>query len=168
MDALACYLRQEDNNIGPTVKAFIEDNLKNLDYSHQLDKTKIYSQGHVYNLLKIYNTLNLEYFKNKLNLHITWFGKPIQSGSSRVTFGLYYDQIRLIKINRLLDSPSFPDYFVSYVVYHEMLHHVCPSYFDAKGQHQIHSKEFKAREVEFEHYELAQTWIKENHASFFI
>jgi hypothetical protein len=68
----------------------------------------------------------------------------------------------------LLDSPSFPDYFVSYVVYHEMLHHVCPSYFDAKGLHQIHSKEFKAKEIEFKHYDLAQTWIKKNHSSFFI
>lgn len=168
MDALACYLRQEETIIGPTVKAFIEDNLKNLDYSHQLDRSKMYSQGHVYNLLKVYNDLNREYFNDKINLHITWFGKAIQKGSSRVVFGLYYDQSRLIKINRLLDSPSFPDYFVSYVVYHEMLHHVCPSYFDHKGQNQIHTKEFKAREVEYQHYDLAQTWIKENQASFFI
>lgn len=168
MDALACHLRHRDHIIGPTVKAFIEENLRNLDYSHQLDKSKIYSQGHFYNLLRIYNALNREYFNDKLNLHITWFGKPMQKGGSRVTFGLYYDHIRLIKVNRLLDSPSFPDYFVSYVVYHEMVHHVCPSYFDGKGQHHIHSKEFKAREVKFEHYDLAQTWIKENHASFFI
>lgn len=168
MDELACYLRQEEDNIGSTVRAYIEENLKNLDYSHQLDKSKMYSQGHVYNLQKVYNDLNNEYFDGELNLHITWFGKAIQKGSSRVIFGLYYDQSRLIKINRLLDSPSFPDYFVSYVVYHEMLHHVCPSYFDNKGQHQIHTKEFKAREVKFKYYDLAQTWIKENHASFFI
>lgn len=40
MDALACHLRHRDHIIGPTVKAFIEENLRNLDYSHQLDKSK--------------------------------------------------------------------------------------------------------------------------------
>lgn len=168
MDALACYIRQEDADIAPSIKAFIEDNLKHLDYSHQLDLKKLYSQGHAYNLQKIYNTLNVEYFKNKLNLYITWFGKSTPSSRSQVTFGLYHDAQRLIKVNRLLDSPSFPDYFVSYVVYHEMLHHVCPSYFDAKGQHHIHSKEFKEREVQFKYFDLAQKWIKDNEAIFFI
>lgn len=168
MDALACYIRQEETIIGPTVKAFIENSIQNLNYSHELDKSKLYSQGHVYNLLKIYNDLNLEYFKSQLDLNITWFGKPLQKAGSRVTFGLYYDQIRLIKVNRLLDSPSFPDYFVSYVVYHEMLHNVCPSYYDDSGQHHIHSKEFKAKEAEFKHYDLAKAWIKKNHSSFFI
>lgn len=168
MNALACYLRQEDKSIAPSVKAFIEDNLKNLDYSHQLDRKKMYIQGHVYNLRQIYDALNFEYFHNKLNLHITWFGKAIQRTGSRVVFGLYHDPIRLIKVNRLLDSPSFPDYFVSYVVYHEMLHHVCPSYVDAKGQHHIHSKEFKEKETAFRYYGLAQKWIKDNQACFFI
>lgn len=167
MDDLACYLRQEDKSIAPTVKAFIEDNLKNLDYSHLIDRKKLYSQGHVYNLQKVYDDLNKEYFENKLNLNITWFGKPLQRGRSRVTFGLFYDPLKLIKVNRLLDSPSFPDYFVSYVVYHEMVHYVCPAYFDAKGQHHIHTKEFKEREAKFRYFGLAQNWIKENQASFF-
>jgi hypothetical protein len=167
MDALACYLRQEDKHISSSVKAFIEDNLKNLDYSHQLDRSKLYSQGNVYNLQQIYDTLNREYFQNKLQLYITWFGKPSQRSRSRVTFGLYHDPLRLIKVNRLLDSPSFPDYILSFVVYHEMLHHVCPAYFDANGQHHIHSKEFKEREELFRHYDLAQKWIKDNQANFF-
>lgn len=168
MDALACYLRQEDTCIAPSIMEYIEDNLKHLDYSHQLNPKKLYSQGHVYNLQKIYKTLNGEYFRNKLNLSITWFGKAMQRYGSRVFFGLYHHPTRLIKVNRLLDSPSFPDYFVSFIVYHEMLHHVCPSYFDENGQHHIHSKEFKEREVEFEHYDLAQEWIKNNQACFFI
>lgn len=167
MDALACYLKQEDKNIAPTVKAFIEDNLKNLDYSETLDQSKLYSQGNVYNLQNIYNSLNQEYFDNKLDLKITWFGKA-QRFRSRVTFGLYHDPLKLIKINRLLDSPSFPDYLLSYVIYHEMLHHVCPAYYDSNGYHHIHSKEFKEREVQFRYFHMAQKWIKENQANFFI
>ena len=129
--------------------------------------TKLYSQGNVYNLKKIYDELNEEYYDGKLNLSITWFGKPWQRPRSRVTFGLYHDSLRLIKINRLLDSPSFPDYLVAYVVFHEMVHHVCPAYMDENGYHQIHSKEFKAEEARYRHFALAERWIKENQANFF-
>ena len=167
MDALACYLKKKDRAIGPTVKAFSEDRLKTLDYSHQIDLTKIYSCGNVYNLQQIYNDLNAEYFNNALKLRITWFGKPSQRCRSRLTFGLYHDPVKLIKINRMLDSPSFPDYLVSYVVYHEMVHNVCPSYFDENGFHQIHSKEFKKKEEEFRYYDLAQDWIKKNRENLF-
>jgi hypothetical protein len=48
-----------------------------------------------------------------------------------------------------------------------MLHHVCPSYVDEKGLHRIHSKEFKNKEKQFIHYELAQRWVREHHADFF-
>jgi hypothetical protein len=66
-----------------------------------------------------------------------------------------------------MDSPSFPDYVVDFVVYHEMLHHVCPSYYDKKGYHHIHSKEFKEKEQEFKHFNLASDWIKRNQNNFF-
>lgn len=168
MDSLACYLRREQKIVPPSVKAFIENRLQALDYSHELDRKKLYSQGHVYNLQQIYDNVNCEYFKGNLNLHITWYGKPMFRGRSRVVFGLYHDPLRLIKINRLLDSPAFPDYFVSYVVYHEMLHHVCPAYYDGKGHHHIHSKEFKEKEMMFRHYHLAQKWIKDNKAHLFV
>lgn len=167
MDALACYLKREDKIIASSVKAFIEDKLKNFDYSQQVDHKKLYSQGNVYNLQQIYNDLNEEYFDNQLNLYITWFGKPNRRCRSRVTFGLYHDPLRLIKVNRLLDSPSFPHYLVAYVIYHEMVHHVCPPYFDANGQHHIHTKEFKEKEALFRHFELAQDWIHKNKENFF-
>ena len=167
MEALACYLRRQDKIIAPTVKAFIEDRLKTVDYSPQVDRKKLYSQGNVYNLQQIYDNLNAEYFDNQLKLYITWFGNPNRRCRSRVTFGLYHDPLRLIKVNRFLDSPSFPDYLVAYVIYHEMLHHVCPPYFDANGQHYIHTKEFKNREELFHHFDLAQEWIKKNKENFF-
>jgi hypothetical protein len=167
MQALACYIHQEDKSIAPTVKAFIEDNLKKLDYSHLLDRKKLYSQGNVYNLQQMYNDINREYFDEELNLYITWFGKPSVRNRSRVTFGLYHDPLKLIKIHRLLDSPSFPEFLVNYVIYHEMLHNVCPAYVDEKGVNRIHSKEFKKREMEFEHYEQAQVWIKEHQERLF-
>jgi hypothetical protein len=162
MQELACYLRGEHKNITPSIKAYIEDNLKNLDYSHQLDLTKLQTKGKVYDLQEIYHSLHQEYFDRQLGLYITWFGTSKRINRNQITFGLYHDPLKLIKINRLIDHHYVPAYFVSYVVYHEMLHYVCPSYVDEKGFKHIHSKEFKEREKEFNFYKEAQKWIKEN------
>lgn len=167
MDHLACYLKREKKVISLEVKEFIERNLKKLDYSWQINPEKLEVQGNVYNLNKIYNRLNRDYFDNKVNLYITWFGRPRPLNRTRVTFGLYQDQLKLIKINRLMDTPTFPPYVVAYVVYHEMLHHVCPSYYDEYGKHHIHTEEFKMREQEYEYFEQANLWIKNNQGKFF-
>lgn len=162
MQALACYLKGKDKKLAPSIKAYIEYNLQRLDYSHELDLSKLDTRGRIYDLEKIYHYLNDEYFDDSLGLHITWFGERKKRVSQRVTFGLYHDPLRLIKINRLLDHQHFPDYFVAYVIYHEMLHYVCPTYVDAKGQKHIHSKAFKEQEKKFKYYQHAQNWIRDH------
>lgn len=168
MQALACYIREENGVMHPKIKAFIESGLQKLDYSAVLDPKKIYQIGNVYHLKQIYDDLNREYFGGKLQLAITWFGKFHHRNKTRVTFGLYHDSMKLIKINRMLDSPSFPDYFVAYVIYHEMVHHVCPAYVDERGISRIHSKEFKEMESKFKYFDLAEQWISENQDNFFL
>lgn len=159
MDALACYIRRDTDGIGPTVRAYIDDNVKKLDYSHELDQNKLITQGKVYDLREIYNQINNDYFGAEIDLNITWYGNSSARAKQRITFGLYQDSLKLVKIHRLLDSNKFPDYIVSYVVYHEMLHYVCPSYYDQKGLHRIHSREFKEREEQFKNYDRVQHWI---------
>lgn len=167
MQSLACYIRQEDKIISRDIKVFIEDGLRNFDYSHTLDKSKLCNKGRFYDLKDLYNELNNKYFDNRLNLFITWFGKPFQRNKSRVTFGLYHDQLKLIKINRFLDNSLVPEYLVSYVIFHEMLHHIYPPYVDEKGFHRIHNKEFKENESRYEHFDLAQQWIKKHQNNLF-
>lgn len=167
MQALACYLNGEHKNIAPSIKAYIEDNLHKLDYSHELDLTKLETRGKFHNLQLIYAKLNREYFNQSLDLHITWFGKSKKKARNQIIFGLYHDPLKLIKINRLMDQKHFPDYLIAYVVYHEMLHFVCPAYVDANGQKHIHSKEFKEREQKFQFYHLAKQWIRNNQSFLF-
>lgn len=167
MNDLACYFKREDKAISQAIRAFIEKGYKELDLTHTVNTSKLEVEGLVYNLKVIYQALNEEYFDGRLKLFITWFGKRVQKNRSRINFGLYYDPVKLIKINRIMDSSYFPDYVVKFIVYHEMLHHVCPPYYDERGMHRIHSKEFKALEKKFHEYTAAQAWIKENTASLF-
>ena len=50
-----------------------------------------------------------------------------QAPRRSIKLGSYSATERLIRVHPALDRPWVPRYFVSYIVYHEMLHHVIPS-----------------------------------------
>ena len=168
MDAVACHIRKKNSVVAPKVKAYIEDKLRTLDYSHEIDKEGLSTKGNVYDLQEMFDEINATYFKNSVKLMITWFGNPSHRSRTKVTFGLYYEPLRLIKIHRMMDRRFFPEYFVKFVIYHEMLHHVSPSYYDEKGRHKIHTKEFKELEKKFIDYERAEAWLEKHQKNFFI
>ena len=167
MEALACYIGSKDTSMDPKMKAYIDDNLKGLDYSYQLDLRKLQTAGKNYDLKELYDDINHNYFDNELKLAITWFGQPKVVTGSKMTCGLYSDPLKLIKIHRILDHSRCPEYFVAFVIYHEMLHYCCPSHVDTKGTRHIHSKEFKKREKEFRDFERAQKWLKRHQEELF-
>lgn len=167
MDSLACYIRGEHESADSAIHSFIESNLKTLDYSHTLDPKSLETRGQVYDLQQIYNRINKEYFQGSVKLLITWFGKHAQKNRSRITFGLYHEPLKLIKIHRILDDYLIPLYVVEYVIYHEMVHHVCPAYVDSNGTHKIHNEAFRERELEFRHYQAAREWIASNQERLF-
>lgn len=167
MDSIGSYIRREHPAIDHTVKAYIEENLRLLDYSRRLDKTKMSTQGDVYNLQAIYDGLNKKYFAGQLHLSITWFGTKKPKNRTKISLGLYQDTLKLIKIHKLLDNKRFPEYIVEYVIYHEMVHFVCPPYVDTNGVSRIHHKAFTEREQEYQHFHQADQWIKKHQHDFF-
>ena len=130
-------------------------------------KLRCVTQGKMYDLREIYMTLNQNYFEGKLELEITWFGSATRIARRHRKLGLYCFREKLIKIHRLLDGPDFPSYFISYVVYHEMLHSVCPPVKAKRGRYSIHHGDFKRKEMEFAEYAVAKRWEKENKRLFF-
>lgn len=126
------------------------------------------TQGEHYDLHAIYERLNAYYFNGELDLSITWFGHPHRQVKSQRVLGLFDFRSRLIKVHRLLDHPRFPSYFISYVVYHEMLHSVLPPLKRKKGRLRIHHGEFKKREKYFIDYEQAREFEKRNLNLFFM
>jgi len=166
--ALAKYLRGDDKSLDPAVKAYIEHAMPLMDYAKRLDVSLLETSGCVYDLKDIFCSINKEYFDSKLSLHITWFGNPLPTSTRKCSLGLFQSPCKLIKIHRLLDHAHIPQYVVDFVVYHEMLHAVCPIKIDERGFAKIHSDEFRMKEVEFRQYEQAQQWLKVNQDNFFI
>lgn len=167
MRSIGSYIRREQPAIDPTVKAYIENNIRRLDYSVDLDKTKLSTKGDVYNLQAIFDKLNAKYFGGKLRLLITWFGTKKPKTGTRIALGLYQDTLKLIKIHRILDNRRFPHFVIEYVIYHEMVHFLQPPYVDKNGVTKIHHKEFKAKEEEYEFFHRADQWIKKHQHDFF-
>ena len=130
-------------------------------------RPKLEAKGGLYDLKVIYNSLNQSYFDNKLELEITWFGSAQRRARRHRKLGLYCFRDKLIKIHRLLDQPHFPPYFISYVVYHEMLHSVCPPVKAKRGRYRIHHSDFKRKEMEYAEYAVAKRWEEENKRLFF-
>ena len=168
MDALACYIKREHKAVAPEIKAYIESNRTLLDHSQTIDKRKLETKGAVYDLAQIYRRLNKQEFQNSLDLAICWFGSKEPKARSKLSLGLYYDTLKLVKVHRLLDSSKVPPYVIEFIVFHEMLHAACPAYIDEKGVLRMHGHEFKAREESFYCYNEASQWIKKHEKDFFL
>ncbi len=73
--------------------------------------------------------------------------------------GTYFIDEQLIRIHPALDQAFVPRYFVEWVVYHEMLHHVIPGS-RGLGRVNLHPPEFREREREFRHVQRSLYWEK--------
>lgn len=120
-----------------------------------------------YDLKEIFNEVNSVYFSSSLNLDVSWYGSGITSSKSSIRLGYYNLRTQKIKINRLLDSPQVPKYFVSFILYHEVLHHLYPPICAPRSRRKIHHGLFLQKEKEFERYLEAQTFLKELKKEFF-
>ncbi len=116
----------------------------------------LYPKGEHHHLTHIFQEINMEYFGGKLDLHITWFNRRASDAPTRIVLGSYHGKRRLIRINSYLDQAHIPGYFVSYIVYHEILHHLYPPLKGKRGKRRIHHPIFKENEKKFKYYEAAQ------------
>ncbi len=158
VDALVRYIATGDRDSSAVVGHFIEDNANRL--APRSRKLKLTTRGTHHDLLAIFDDLDRRYFGSSLHAVITW-GK---SGPSRrmnpratIKLGSYSAGERLIRIHPSLDRKWVPRYFVQYIVFHEMLHHVVPGV--RRGQRtMLHPPEFVAKERGFRHFERAIRW----------
>lgn len=134
-----------------------------LEPRRELDSDRHPARGEVHDLLEIYRDLNQRYFRGSVRAEIGWGRRP--SGSPRrrrsLRLGWYCVEDQVIRIHRTLDRALVPAYFVSSIVYHEMLHqkHPIPT---VGGRRQYHTREFLAEERLFHDYERALLFARQN------
>jgi hypothetical protein len=114
------------------------------------------AQGNTYDLEKLFSRLNRRYFDSTL-------AKPTITWSQRKTRSIlgHHDRVYdTITISKSLDSSQVPEWFVEYILYHEMLHikHAARM---INGRRYYHTAAFRLDERRFARYEDAQSWLEQ-------
>jgi SprT-like family protein len=113
------------------------------------------ARGEVYDLDKMFRKLNRRYFDDEL-------AKPTLTWSQRRTRNIlgHHDRVYdTITISKTLDSAEIPEWFVEFILYHEMLHIKHPARI-IKGRRYYHTSAFRLEERRFLHYDDAQKWLE--------
>lgn len=159
--ALARYIAKNDKTASRTLGQFIDRN-QHCVRSNKERRRRIVTEGRFHDLASIYDSLNRQYFNGRIDAVITWgqrTAKPKRRNS--IKMGSYSVEDKLIRIHRSLDRKFVPEFFVAWVVYHEMLHqvHGAPV---VNGRRQFHSKEFLEDEAIFDRFAEAKAWERKH------
>lgn len=160
VEALLCYLVEQDARSSRRIGRYIEANKGRIQKPRR--RTLLRPKGETYDL----NALLTEVLDAHLpearetRPAITW-GKRVPRKRRRrrrsIRLGTYTHDAHLIRIHRALDQPSVPRWFVSFVVFHEALHHVVPPV-SHTSRVDYHPPAFRRRERLHPDYKRAIEW----------
>jgi hypothetical protein len=105
--------------------------------------------------------LNETYLGGRSRAGVVWGRRDRRKSRSSIRFACYDPARNLIIMNRKLDRPDIPAYFVEFVLFHEMLHEVLGMDEGPDGRRSIHGKLFKLMESTYPDYEKALRFEKE-------
>jgi hypothetical protein len=162
LNALAVYMKWPRHKASnATLSRYMKE------HSHLVRKApakpvKLKTSGRYFDLNVLYDKVNAEYFNGEITAPITW-GRPYRGRRrSTIRFGCVDQETGVIRINPSLDAEFVPEYFVEYIVFHEMLHCVIDMLTSEDGRSLAHHRDFKRREREYSRYQDAVKWQDEN------
>lgn len=115
-------------------------------------------EGRIHDLQKLYDEVNAEHFDNTLKVPITWGRLPTKRNRRSIRFGSYSPEDHLVRIHPYLDQEFVPEFFVRYIVFHEMLHARLGIEVHPSGRRIIHSKVFNRMERAYPDYDRSIAW----------
>lgn len=112
------------------------------------------AKGSERDLGTVFDYVNACYFGGKLDTpELAWAS---ESPSRRV--GFFHAPLRILAVNRALDSARVPRYVLEFVVYHELLHGLLDVEDGVSGRIR-HTAEFRKKERAFARYDEAHVWL---------
>lgn len=93
---------------------------------------------------------------------ISWGRRGRTRPRYSMRLGSYYPSERLIRIHPVLDQPAVPEWFLRFVVFHELLHAALPPQREPGRRWVHHGPEFRRRERHYPDYQRALAWEQDN------
>ena len=164
LDYVVRFLKRRDARAVAALRAYVADNQGQVR-RRRSRRLMLSAIGRHHDLGAIYEELNARYFDGGVEAHIGWgrMGSPPGRRRRRrsIKLGSYLSSAALIRVHPVLDAAWVPRFFVEYIVYHEMLHHVIEMPVQG-GRRCMHGPAFKARERCFDRYTEAIAWEREH------
>lgn len=160
--ALAQYAEGKGRDAGRLLRAFIDANDHMIRTRSRTRPISVDIEGKYYNLQELFDDLNQHYFDGQIQARITWGQRSRRKrGRGSIKLGSYTVEDALIRIHPVLDAADVPQFFIEWIIYHEMLHeiHDMPI---VDGRRIYHTREFRRDEALFEHYAEAVLWERTN------
>ena len=161
--ALARYVVHNDRRASTLLGEYIEQHQHIIRQQERRPRVmKMRTAGRHHDLQAIYDRLNAQLFAGALEARITW-GPGTAAGRRRrsIKMGSFAVEDRVIRIHPALDQENVPDFFVAWIVYHEMLHGK-HEVLRTNGRRRNHTADFLAEERTFPDYLRACAWEKAN------
>jgi hypothetical protein len=118
-------------------------------------------RGRTHDLQAIFDRINAAHFDGRIDARIGWGPVRLGDRSRTVKTGVYLEEGRLIRIHPSLDRPEVPEFYVAFIVFHEMLHQAVPAR-EVGGRRIVHGAEFRRRERLHPDFERALEWERRN------
>jgi len=161
--ALARYVVHNDRRASTLLGDYIERHQHIIRQQKRRPRQmNLRTAGRHHDLQVIFDRLNAAHFAGGLEARITW--GPITSRGRRrrsIKMGSFAVEDRIIRIHPALDQDFVPDYFVAWIVFHEMLHgkHEVRR---EHGRRRFHTPAFVEEERTFPDFPRACAWEKQN------
>lgn len=161
--ALARYVVHNDRRASTLLGEFIEQHQHIIRQQVRRPRNlTIRTAGRFHDLKAIFGRLNVAHFGGALEARITWGPDASRVQRRRsIKMGSFAVEDRIIRIHPVLDQECVPDYFVSWIVFHEMLHGK-HEVLRENGRRRFHTQAFLAEERLFPDYGRACAWEKQN------
>jgi hypothetical protein len=114
-------------------------------------------RGRAHDLKALFDRINAEHFGAAIDARIGWGPVRVGDRSRTVKTGVYLDEARLIRIHPSLDRTEVPEFYVAFIVFHEMLHQAVPAR-EVNGRRIVHGAEFRRRERAHPDFTRALAW----------
>lgn len=163
VEELLCFLADGDRRAAVALRAYVEANREEIRKRPR--KIHLRGQGEHHDLDAILRDVSAEHFPHAdlEGVCITWARNPPTRKRRRrsIRLGTYTHDLKLVRIHPALDQASVPVYVVSFVVFHELLHHVIPPV-TTGGRLDYHPPVFRQRERAHPDYARAVDWEERN------
>jgi len=160
--ALGQYITRATSNCQAILRQYMDDHTEQHEQESAPARPLVLrSRGRVYDLHALADDVNRQFFNGELKINITWSRGAIEPSNGRrrhIIFGSYDRRNSLVRIHPALDDPHVPEFFVKFVIFHEMLHHILDPKPQPGGRRCVHTAQFRDKERRHPDYKKSLEW----------